>query len=281
MQYLRLRFVLPLFCLLSLFVFVFAACGGSSVPAATSTTTTPVAAPVTLNVFAAASLTESFNEIKTKYHAAHPNVTINYDFAGSQVLVQQLQNGASADVFASADQANMDKASQAGLVGADQIFARNKLTVIVPISNPKNVTTLKDLAQKGLKLVVAAPSVPVGKYVGQILDKLGKDPGYGPAYESSVKANEVSQEDNVKAVVTKVQLGEADAGIVYLTDVTTAASSKVKDIEIPDNFNVIAQYPIATTKNSAHAQDATAFEQYVLSLDGQAVLTKYHFITAN
>lgn len=279
LRYLRLRYALPLFCLL---MFLFAACGGSSAPATTaSTTPAPAAAPVTLNVFAAASLTESFNEIKTKYHAAHPNITINYNFAGSQALVQQMQNGAGADIFASADQANMDKASKAGLVGSDQIFARNKLTVIVPISNPKHVTTLKDLAQKGLKLVVAAPSVPVGHYGSLVLDKLGKDPAYGASYESSVKANVVSQEDNVKSVVTKVQLDEADAGIVYLTDVTPALSSKVTDVEIPDNFNVIAQYPIAVTKNSAHVQDATAFEQYVLSADGQAVLARYHFIAAS
>ena len=277
MQYLRLRYVLPTLCLLSLCFL--AACGGSTSTATSAAT--PAAAPaVTLNVFAAASLTESFNEIKTKYHAAHPNVTINYNFAGSQALVQQLQNGASADIFASADQANMDKASKAGLVAQAQIFARNKLTVIVPASNPKNVSTLKDLAQKGLKLVVAAPSVPVGKYGGQILDKLGKDPSYGASYEASVKANVVSQEDNVKAVVNKVQLDEADAGIVYLTDVTPALSSKVKDIEIPDNFNVIAQYPIATTKNATHSKEASDLEQYILSSDGQAILAKYHFIVA-
>ncbi len=277
MRYLRLRHVLPLLSLLSLCFL--AACGGSTSTATSSTT--PAAAPaVTLNVFAASSLTESFNEIKTKYHAAHSNVTINYNFAGSQALVQQLQNGASADIFASADQANMDKASKAGVVTQSQVFARNKLTVIVPANNPKHVSTLKDLAQKGLKLVVAAPSVPVGKYGGQVLDKLGKDPAYGAAYESSVKSNVVSQEDNVKAVVTKVQLDEADAGIVYLTDVTPALSSKVKNIEIPDNYNVIAQYPIATTKNTTHSKEASDLEQYILSSDGQAVLAKYHFIAA-
>ncbi len=280
MRNLRLYYVLSLLCLLSLF---FVACGGSAATSTSSSTapTAPSAAPVTLNVFAAASLTESFNEIATKYHAAHPNITIKDNFAGSQALVQQIQNGANADIFASADQANMDKATQAGVVNQAQIFARNKLTVIVPVSNPKNVTTLKDLAQKGLKLVMAAPSVPVGKYGLQILDKLGKASDYGSAYESSVKSNVVSQEDNVKSVVTKVQLDEADAGIVYLTDVTPALSSKVKDIEIPDNFNVTAQYPIATTKNTAHTQEANAFEQYILSADGQAVLAKYHFIVVS
>ncbi len=277
MRDLRLRSVLPLLCLLSLSFL--AACGGSTATA--PSTSTPASAPaVTLNVFAAASLTESFNEIKTKYHAAHPNVTINYNFAGSQALVQQLQNGASADIFASADQTNMDKASKAGLVTQAQVFARNKLTVIVPTANPKKVSTLKDLGQKGLKLVVAAPSVPVGKYWGQVLDKLGKSSEYGTSYESTVKSDVVSQEDNVKAVVNKVQLGEADAGVVYLTDVTPAASSKVKDVEIPDNFNVIAQYPIAGTKNSSHSKEDSDLIQYLLSSDGQATLTKYHFISA-
>jgi molybdate transport system substrate-binding protein len=278
LRYLRPHYALLLLCVLS---FLLAACGGSSAPTTTTSSSTATAAPtVTLTVYAASSLTESFNLIKTQYHAAHPNVNITYNFNGSQALVQQLQNGASADIFASADQANMQKALSGGVVtDKGQIFARNKLTVIVPINNPANVTSLKDLAKKGLKLDVAAPAVPVGKYAGQILDNLGKSPAYGPAYESAVKANEVSQEENVKAVVSKVQLGEADAGIVYLTDVTPAESSKVKMIDIPDNFNVIAQYPIAVTKNAAHPQDAQAFVQYILSPDGQAVLLKYHFIS--
>jgi len=265
-----LRTVL-LFLLLATFV---AACGG-----ATPTTSSPTAAPapVTLNVFAAASLSNSFKEIATQYQAKHPNVKITYNFNGSQLLVQQMSNGAPADVFASADVANMQKASQGNLVNDSQIFAKNKLTVIVPASNPGNITTLKDLARKGVKLDIAAPAVPVGKYALQVLDKMGQSSDYGTTYEGAVKANVVSQEENVTAVVQKVQLGEVDAGIVYSTD-AVAAADKVKFIDIPDNFNVIAEYPIAVTKNAAHATEAQSFVQYVLSADGQAILTKYRFI---
>ncbi|MBO0779428.1 MAG: molybdate ABC transporter substrate-binding protein [Ktedonobacteraceae bacterium] len=261
------------FLLAMLLCMLLAACGGTASGAATPSAT------ITLKVFAAASLTESFNEIKTQYQAAHPNVNIQYNFNGSQILVQQMTNGAAADVFASADEANMQKASTASLVLQSQIFARNKLTVIVPSGNPGHVNTLKDLARKGLKLVLAAPDVPVGKYAQQVLDKMGASSDYGPDYVKNVKGNVVSQEENVKSVVQKVQLGEADAGIVYATDVTAAVAGKVTFIAIPDNFNVIAKYPIAVTKDSTVQAQAQAFVQYILSPTGQAVLSKYRFIS--
>ena len=254
-----------------------AACGGSTSGGSTTPTATTATAS-TLNVFAAASLTESFTEIGNSFHAAHSNVTVKFNFAGSQALVQQITNGASADVFASADEANMKKATDASLVGTPQVFARNRLVVITPTNSPK-VASLKDLANKGIKIDIEAPTVPAGKYSLQVLDKMGASSEFGKSYESAVKGNFVSQEDNVKAVVTKVQLGEADAGFVYLTDVTTKVSSKVKELTIPDNYNVIAEYPIATTKSSKDATDAQAFVQYVLSSDGQAVLQKYKFIS--
>jgi molybdate transport system substrate-binding protein len=192
-----------------------------------------------------------------------------------------MANGAAADVFASADQDNMQKASDAGLVGDTHVFVGNRLVLIIPASNPGGITTLKDLAKKGVKIDIGAPAVPAGKYSLQVLDKMAASPDYGPAYEKAVKANFVSQEDNVKAVVQKVQLGEADAGFVYRTDVTANVSSQVKVIDIPDQFNVIALYPIAVTKQSAHPAQAQTFVQYVLSADGQAILAKYHFITAS
>ncbi|GAC1628440.1 MAG: molybdate ABC transporter substrate-binding protein [Ktedonobacteraceae bacterium] len=257
---------------------LFAACG-STAGSGSAATTTPKA--VTLNVFAAASLTESFKEIATKFQAGHSGVTVRYNFGGSQLLEQQIASGAPSDVFASADQTNMKKAADAGLVGTSQPFVKNKLVVIIPANNPGKINSLKDLANKGVKIDIEASAVPAGKYTREILGKMAKSPEYGASYESAVKANFVSQEDNVKAVVTKVQLGEADAGFVYLTDVTKNVSSQVKEIIIPDNFNVIAEYPIATTKNSAHASDAQAFVQYVLSSDGQAILQKYGFIAAS
>ena len=211
----------------------------------------------------------------------HAGAPILYDFDGSQILENQLAGGAAADVFASADHLHMQKATDAGLVGASQIFAKNKLIVIVPESNPAKIYTLKDLAKKGVKIDVADSSVPAGQYSLQVLDNLGKSAGYGLAYENSVKANFVSRETNDAAVVQKVQLGEVDAGIVYQTDVTPAIANKVVAIDIPANFNVIAEYPIAVTKGTAHANEAQAFVSYILSSDGQAVLAKYHFITVS
>jgi molybdate transport system substrate-binding protein len=248
------------------------ACGGGTSP-------TQQPAPVALKIFAAASLTEAFTEIKPQFEAAHSNITITYNFNGSQLLVQQMTNGAAADVFASADEANMQKANEGNLVQTASIFAKNRLTVIVPASNPGKINTLKDLANKGVKLVVAAPAVPVGKYSLQVLDKMGASTSYGPDYVKNVRANVVSQEENVKAVVQKVQLGEADAGIVYTTDVTVALNGKVNFLEIPNEFNVIANYPIAMTKSSTAQDAASTFVQYVLGSEGQTVLKKYHFIS--
>jgi len=255
-----------------------AACGGSSASGSTPTPTTP--APVTLNVFAAASLTASFNEIASTYHQMHPNVTIKPVYNGSQILVQQIISGAPADVFASADTANMQKASQAGLVGPSQIFVKNRLVVILPLSNPAKITSLKDLARKGIKIDLEAVTVPAGKYSRQALMNLSKSPDYGANFASEVLANVVSQEDNVKAVVQKVQLGEADAGFVYVTD-AFSASGNVTVIDIPDPYNVIAQYPIAVVKSSPHVSDAQAFVAFVLSPAGQAIMKKYQFIPVN
>ena len=255
-----------------------AACGGTATSSPSSTPTTNAASAVTLNVFAAASLTESFKNMAKQYQQSHPNVKLVFNFAGSQILEQQIANGAPSDVFASADQTNMKKASDAGVVNAAQVFARNRLVVILPVNNPAGITSLKDLAKKGIKIDLEAATVPAGKYSRQVLDNMAKSSDYGTAYQKAVLANVVSEEDNVKAVVQKVQLGEADAGFVYLTDVTAAVKSKLKVLEIPNQFNVIAEYPIATVKNSQHASDAQAFVDYVLSTDGQAVLAKYGFL---
>lgn len=272
-----------LICALLLSGLFLAACGGGNTDTGStpnSTASKPAASNISLQVFAAASLTESFTEIATQYQVQHPNVSIKYNFNGSQLLEQQIANGAPADVFASADQTNMKKASAAGLVESAKVFAQNRLVVIVPAGN-KNVTTLKDLGKPGVKIDVGAASVPAGKYSQRVLDKMGASPQYGANYEVNVKKNIVSQEENVKAVVQKVQLGEVDAGFVYRTDVTNAVSNKVTVLDIPDNFNVIAQYPIAVTKSAPHSAEAQNFIDYVLSTNGQAVLQKYHFIATS
>lgn len=259
--------------LILLLALVSASCGTSSGSAQTSPS-----APVTLNVFAAASLTASFNSIATAYQKLHPNVTIKPVYGGSPTLEQQIANGAPADIFASADTITMQKASQAGLVGPNQIFVRNRLAVILPSSNPAKIATLQDLAKPGVKIDLAAPAVPVGNYARQVIAKLAASPAYGSAYQRDVLGNVVSQEEDVTAVVQKVQLGEVDAGIVYVTDVTPSASSQITEITIPDQFNVIATYPIAVVKNSPHQSEAQSFVQYVLSAGGQAILQQYHFI---
>jgi len=250
----------------------------SSSSSSTTPTSTPTAAPVTLNVFGAASLTAAFGEIKTKYEATNPNVTVTYNFAGSNTLATQITNGAPADVFASADTNNMEKVTS--LVNTPQTFARNNVVVIIPANNPGNIKTLHDLANKGVKIAVAGPSVPVGNYTLEVLSKMGQSGEYGPAYESAVKANFVTQETSVSGVVQKVELGEVDAGYVYVSD-AYSAGSKVSSITIPDQYNIVADYPIATVKDSTHPTQAEAFVQYVLSPDGQAILVQYHFLPAS
>lgn len=271
---------LPWLCLL-LVSLLLAACGSASPTTTGSSTTTPAASPVTLNVFAASSLTKSFGAIETSYHQLHPNVTIKFDFDSSTTLEQQLASGAPADIFASADTTNMQKASTASLVSTSQVFARNRLVVILPAANPAHISTLKDLAKSGVKVVLAAASVPVGKYARQALANMAASADYGSAYETAVLKNVVSEEENDQAIVQKVQLGEADAGIVYVSDIAPGSAAQFMSITIPDNFNVIAQYPIAVVKTSTHSSDAQAFVQYILSGAGQAVLKQYNFLPAS
>jgi molybdate transport system substrate-binding protein len=236
-------------------------------------------APVTLNVFAAASLTEAFTEIQTKFQTAHANVTITYNFGGSDTLATQITQGAPADVFASANTKQMDVVVKAGQVtGASvQTFAHNRLAVIYPKANPAHLQTLQDLAKSGLRLDLAASTVPVGQYAIDFLTKASADPAFGASFKANVLHNVVSYETDVKIVLTKVSLGEADAGIVYTTDAATKSDS-VGTIAIPDNLNSIAVYPIAPVKTSGHADVAAQFVAYVNATDGQKVLAKYGFL---
>jgi molybdate transport system substrate-binding protein len=258
-----------------------AACTSAATPVLT--TTAPTAAPATeqkLTVFAAASLTDVFNEIGDKFKQQHPGAALDFNYAGSQQLRTQLEQGATADVFASANTKEMNTAIQSGLVvsGTQKAFVRNRLAVIVPKDNPGGIAELKDLAKPGLKIVLAAPGVPVGGYALTALDKMNAD--FGATFSQTVLSNVVSQEDNVKQVVAKIQLGEGDAGIVYTSDVTPDAAEKVNKIEIPDKYNVLATYPIAVLKAAPQADLAAKFIDYVLSADGQAILTKWGFIPA-
>ncbi len=232
----------------------------------------------TLAVYAAASLTNAFQDMAKEFQTTNPNAKIEFNFAGSQELRTQIEQGARADVFASADLKNMDTLHAAKLIGSTpQVFARNRLVVIVPKTNPAGLKELKDLANTGIKLVVAEKSVPVGNYALQMLDKLSADAKYGADFKDAVLKNVVSQENNVKAVASKVSLGEADAGIVYSTDAQTAAAQVTK-IDVADEFNVIALYPIAIVQNAPNAALADKWIAFVLSPQGQAILTKYGFV---
>jgi molybdate transport system substrate-binding protein len=239
----------------------------------------PKSKPATLNIFAAASLIEPFEEIKDLFEAAHPGVTVAFNFAGSQQLARQIIEGAPADVFASANLKQMQTVVEAGWVedGSQQTFATNSLMVVIPKENPEDFNELIDLARPGLKLVFAAQEVPVGQYTLEFLDKASADPAFGSSYKDDVLKNVVSYEDNVKAVLAKVALGEADAGIVYASDISGGNAASVLQLEIPETLNVIASYPIAPLKDSQNLELAQAFIELVTSPEGQAILEKYHF----
>ncbi|HEX5498061.1 MAG TPA: molybdate ABC transporter substrate-binding protein [Thermomicrobiales bacterium] len=258
-------------------------------PAASpAASTMAVASPVAfataggdLTVFAAASLTDAFGKMKTDLEAAHPGLTITYNFAGSQTLATQLQQGAHADVFASANDAQMQAAQADGsIVGAPAPFVRNKLVIVTPLANPAGIAAPADLAKPGLKLVLALPAVPAGNYARQAICRMGADPAaYGADFASKVSANVVSQEEDVRAVLTKVQLGEADAGIVYVSD-AIAVKGKVRQVAIPDAVNPTATYPIAAVAGGDERL-AAAFIAYVLSPQGQQTLADYGFTPAS
>jgi molybdate transport system substrate-binding protein len=254
---------------------------GTQDPAQAATAVGPAQGNTTLTVLAAASLTESFGEMGKLFEARNPGVKVAFSFAGSQQLAQQLGQGAPGDVFASASPKYMDAAVQSGRVskGAGKTFVQNRLVVIYPRDNPAGLNELQDLAKPGLKLDLADKSVPVGQYSLDFLDKAVKDSSFDPAFKNNVLKNVVSYEDNVKSVLTKVSLGEADAGIVYVTDITPDAAGKIMKIDIPDALNTVATYPIAPISDSKNAALAKAFVDLVLSPDGQAIMTRYGFIT--
>lgn len=232
----------------------------------------------TLTVFAAASLTEAFTELGDSLRAHDPGVVVQFNFAGSQLLALQLIEGAEADVFAAADARSMQAVADSGLVDDPIPFARNRLVVILPATNPARIAALRDLARPGVKIVLAGDAVPAGRYARAVVANLGQSPGFPPAYEHRVLANVVSEEENVRAVVAKVRLGEADAGIVYASDVSAAAGAGVRTLVIPDSANVLATYPIAVLHRSTHQAAARAFVALVFSPAGQRVLARHELL---
>ena len=244
------RLALPL----ALLVLVSASCGGSG-----SSSTKPV----TITVGAAASLTAAFEDLGAAFTAANPNVSVKFSFGASSDVARQIGEGAPIDVFASADAKNMDKVvASAGVSAEPAVFATNSLQIIVGAGNPKAIAGIDDLARSDVLVVACSPDVPIGKYTQQVLDAAG------------VTVKPVSLEENVKGIVSKVTIGEADAGVVYRTDVIAAGDAAV-GVEIPANVNVTARYPIAALKGaSAAARDFVAF---VLSDAGRAVPQRFGF----
>jgi len=242
-----------------------AGCGSSGTPASSSRASTPNPLNGPLTVFAAASLTEAFNDTKTSLQKEYPSLSITYSFAGSQQLVSQIENAAPADVIATADTKTMGALASAGLVEASKVFAHNKLEIVVAPGNPKGVKGLADLARTDLTVVLEDPSVPAGNFARQALTKAG------------ITVNPKSLELDVKSELQKVAMGEADAGIVYVTDVT-AAGTTVAGVPVPDDQNVIATYPIAVVKASTHLKAARAFVEEIVSGDGHKALTARGFL---
>ncbi|WP_187279442.1 molybdate ABC transporter substrate-binding protein [Quadrisphaera setariae] len=238
---------------------------GTPTGSASSTTTSAGAASSsaptgTLTVFAAASLKGTFTEIGTQFEAEHPGVTVAFSFAGSSDLVTQVQNGAPADVFASADQANMTRVVDAGLTAQPPVaFATNVLTIVTPPGNPKGVASFADLAEPGTAVVVCAPQVPCGAAAERVERATG------------VALAPVSEESSVTDVLTKVESGEADAGLVYATD-ARGAQGKVTDVPFPESSGVVNTYPVAPLTGAAQPELAAEFAQYVVGAQGRAVL---------
>jgi molybdate transport system substrate-binding protein len=236
--------------------------GDSSSPAAAGTTE--------LTVFAASSLTGAFTQIGKDFEAANAGTRITFNFGSSGDLAPQIESEGTADVFASASGTYMDEVQQKVGVSGRANFAQNRLVIITPPDNPAKIGSIQDLANPGVQVVLAAPGVPVGDYARQALTTAG--------IKEAVLANVVSNEDDDASVVAKITAGEADAAIVYVSDVTSAVAPQVNAVPIPDAVNVIATYPIAVVTGSAHASLAQTFVDYVTGPAGQATLKDYGFL---
>ncbi len=232
----------------------------------------------TLTIFAAASLTDAFSAIGTAFMDDYPGTTIVFNFAGSNQLATQIGEGAPADLFASADERQMAAAIASGRIssGTPRIFAYNRLVVVAPADNPAELSALADLATPGIKLVFAAAEVPVGQYTLNFLAQATAADTLGSGYGAAVMDNVVSYEANVRAVLTKVTLGEADAGVVYRSDV---GDTDLVQIEIPDRFNTVVSYPIAPLTDTANPAVARRFVEYLLAPAGQQLLARHGFVT--
>jgi molybdate transport system substrate-binding protein len=223
-----------------------------------------------LTVFAAASLGDAFGEeIGPAFEAANQGTTVVFNFAASDALAEQIQSEGTADVFASASDTWMDAVQDDPGVVDRADFVQNRLVIITPPDDPAGIASIDDLANDGVQLVLAAEGVPVGDYSREALANAG--------IAEEAESNVVSNEEDNAAVVAKIVAGEGDAAIVYESDISEAAGNDVASVEIPDDVNVSATYPIAVVEGAANADLAASFVEYVLSADGQAALERYGF----
>jgi molybdate transport system substrate-binding protein len=252
--------------------------GATAAPtAAPATAAPPSAAPASLTIYGAASLKAALAKAKTAYEAANAGTTLTISTDSSSALETKIEQGAPADVFLSADTTNPQKLIDKGLAGgALTKFAGNLLTVIVPTADPAGITSPKDLAKAGVKVIAAGDSVPITKYATMLVANLAKESGYPADFAAKYTANIASKEDNVAAVVSKIELGEGDAGIVYVTDAKT--STKVTTVDVPPTANVPATYAGVTVKASTNAAAAAAFLAWFAGPDGQAILASFGFL---
>ncbi|MFN8623553.1 MAG: molybdate ABC transporter substrate-binding protein [Chloroflexota bacterium] len=248
-----------------------------------STAPLPSAAPASavpagdLTVFAAASLTKAFGDLQAPWAAAHPDSTLVFSFDASGALRTQIEQGAPADVLASADMKNPQALVDECLAPAPvTAFATNHLVIVVPKGNPAGITSPADLTKSGVKVVAAGKDVPITKYATQLVDTLSKLSGYPADFAAGYAANVVSEEDNVKAVLAKIELGEGDAAIVYVTD--AASSTGVDTVAVPDEANVLATYGAVSITDSAQPELSAEFLSFLTGPDAQAVLASYGFL---
>ncbi|WP_425571557.1 molybdate ABC transporter substrate-binding protein [Pseudonocardia tropica] len=241
-------------------LFALAGCGGGEGSGGTAAQPSGQAQGGTLTVFAAASLTGTFGDLEKQFEAANPGTDVVFNFAGSSALAQQINQGAPADVFASADQNNMTKVTDAGNAqGGPEVFATNTLQIAVAPQNPKQIASLQDLGRPGLRTVVCAPQVPCGSATEKVEKAAGVD------------ITPVSEEQDVKSVLQKVTTGNADAGLVYRTDVT-ASKGQAQGVDIPQASQAVNQYPIVVLKNTKNAELAQKWVQFVNGDEGRQVL---------
>ncbi|MDV2482754.1 molybdate ABC transporter substrate-binding protein [Methanoculleus sp. Wushi-C6] len=242
-------------------------------------TTQPNAQQTTLTVFTAASLTGAFTGLGEAYTAENPDVVVDFVFDGSQALRTQIEQGASADVFVSANTKHMGALQDGGFMENDTVavFLENSLAVIVPADNPAKIMNLADLARPGVKLVLGTKDVPFGSYARQVLDTMAADPAYGTAYRDAVMKNVVSEETAITTVMPKLTLGEADAAFTFKSDVRADDRSQIRRIEIPAEYNVVAEYPIGILASSEQKDEAAAFIAFVRGPTGSAILESYGF----